>query len=228
MWGEGMGRTRRMTITQGDVSLFLEVNPEEVKLSYPQNYKTKELIGGEYVQMGARGVRKVEIKTFFPHKESLFKYSRLQMDQYWNYLRRWMDKHEKVVLHIVGFTKGPFYIIELTRTAIEGDKDMSVSISLLEYIDIQERRVKKNSNGDQGKKSRLLKRKSPMMKGEDVEALQKALHKAGYESTVGKIDGIFGKRTEKGVRAFQKAKKLVVDGIAGPKTFKALGLKWIS
>ena len=36
------------------------------------------------------------------------------------------------------------------------------------------------------------------------------------------VDGIWGVKTEEGVRAFQEAKGLVIDGIVGPKTFPAM------
>jgi hypothetical protein len=75
-------------------------------------------------------------------------------------------------------------------------------------------------------KSRLLKLTSPYMRGQDVLELQSALHKAGYPKVTGDIDGIFGSATQAGVRKFQKAKKLTVDGIAGEKTCRALGLEW--
>ncbi len=74
------------------------------------------------------------------------------------------------------------------------------------------------------KKSRLLKLKKPMMRGDDVIDLQKALLEHGYSP--GKIDGIFGKRTQKAVRAFQRDAGLKVDGIAGPDTFAKLGLPY--
>ena len=43
---------------------------------------------------------------------------------------------------------------------------------------------------------------------------------AGHE--LGKVDGIFGSKTELAVRAFQKTAGLVVDGIAGKATLAAL------
>lgn len=55
--------------------------------------------------------------------------------------------------------------------------------------------------------------------GEDVEALQTGLRNAGYNI---KVDGDFGPATERVVRAFQKANGLVVDGIAGEKTYSKL------
>jgi peptidoglycan hydrolase-like protein with peptidoglycan-binding domain len=57
-------------------------------------------------------------------------------------------------------------------------------------------------------------------KGDAVKTLQTKLSKLGYK--VGTIDGIFGTNTETAVKAFQKAKNLTVDGIAGPMTLNAL------
>ena len=57
-------------------------------------------------------------------------------------------------------------------------------------------------------------------RGETVKALQDALNKLGYKA--GEVDGIFGPKTESAVKAFQKANKLVQDGIVGPLTWAAL------
>ena len=70
--------------------------------------------------------------------------------------------------------------------------------------------------------SRVLKLKKPYMRGNDVKTLQNALKAAGFDP--GQIDGIYGKKTERAVRRFQKAHQLKADGIAGEKTFQALGL----
>lgn len=69
--------------------------------------------------------------------------------------------------------------------------------------------------------TRILKKKSPMMSGEDVKWLQMLLnekHGAGLAE-----DGKFGKKTDKAVRSYQKAKGLKVDGKAGRNTITALG-----
>ena len=64
-------------------------------------------------------------------------------------------------------------------------------------------------------------------KGEGVELLQTLLSGKGYALSryparnTG-IDGHFGGYTNRAVRAFQKAEGLVVDGIVGPNTWKAL------
>lgn len=72
--------------------------------------------------------------------------------------------------------------------------------------------------------SRLLKKKLILMRGADVLAVQKALKAAGFNP--GALDGIFGKQTQAAVKAFQKAKKLTVDGIVGKQTCTALGGRW--
>jgi peptidoglycan hydrolase-like protein with peptidoglycan-binding domain len=68
--------------------------------------------------------------------------------------------------------------------------------------------------------SRLLKVTDPYMRGEDVETAQTALKTAGYDPKG--IDGIYGKNTESAVKAYQKAKKLEVDGIVGQITWGKL------
>lgn len=57
-------------------------------------------------------------------------------------------------------------------------------------------------------------------RGEAVEQLQRALRSIDYYHL--SIDSIFGTGTEQAVRAFQRANKLVVDGLVGKKTFAKL------
>jgi peptidoglycan hydrolase-like protein with peptidoglycan-binding domain len=56
--------------------------------------------------------------------------------------------------------------------------------------------------------------------GEWVRYLQELLERAGH--TPGPVDGIFGPRTEAGVRSFQAANGCDVDGVVGPQTWTAL------
>lgn len=58
-------------------------------------------------------------------------------------------------------------------------------------------------------------------KGSAVTKAQELLELNGYE--VGDVDGVFGAKTEKAVKAFQKDFSLKVDGIVGTKTWAALG-----
>lgn len=59
-------------------------------------------------------------------------------------------------------------------------------------------------------------------RGDDVKELQETLIKLGYNCGKSGADGVFGDDTEKAVRAFQKDRKLTVDGEFGPKSFAAL------
>jgi peptidoglycan L-alanyl-D-glutamate endopeptidase CwlK len=59
--------------------------------------------------------------------------------------------------------------------------------------------------------------------GKAVERLQKKLQAAGFSP--GATDGDFGPGTQAAVMAFQQSEGLLVDGVAGPRTLAALGLK---
>ena len=59
-------------------------------------------------------------------------------------------------------------------------------------------------------------------KGEVVQGLQNALKARSYD--FGPVDGIFGPATEEAVKQFQREAGLDDDGIAGPKTWEALGV----
>lgn len=56
-------------------------------------------------------------------------------------------------------------------------------------------------------------------KGKEVSQLQKYLSMLGYDLV---IDGDFGNKTLRSLKAFQKKYGLALDGIAGPQTFEAL------
>jgi peptidoglycan hydrolase-like protein with peptidoglycan-binding domain len=54
----------------------------------------------------------------------------------------------------------------------------------------------------------------------DVRSIQQALKDQGFDT--GPIDGIWGRQSIAALRAFQSARGLTVDGIAGPQTIRAL------
>ena len=61
---------------------------------------------------------------------------------------------------------------------------------------------------------------SPMMRGDDIAALQSRLTEMGFNS--GRVDGIFGEATEAAVKEFQRSVGVAVDGKCGPATIIAL------
>lgn len=78
------------------------------------------------------------------------------------------------------------------------------------------------------KVSRLLHVTVPLMTGEDVRAVQRALIAAGYHCGVNGANGVYGRETAHAVRCFQSSRRLIVDGKAGRFTVAALGGVWES
>ncbi len=70
--------------------------------------------------------------------------------------------------------------------------------------------------------SRTLRLSDPMMRGEDVRQLQEKLIERGHSVGSSGADGVLGRDTEDGVKAFQTSQGIEVDGIAGPETFGKL------
>ncbi|HXF56635.1 MAG TPA: N-acetylmuramoyl-L-alanine amidase [Actinomycetota bacterium] len=67
---------------------------------------------------------------------------------------------------------------------------------------------------------RTLYLRSPYQRGDDVRELQRALNVLGFDA--GREDGIFGERTDRAVREFQRNVGLAPDGIVGATTIQAL------
>lgn len=59
-----------------------------------------------------------------------------------------------------------------------------------------------------------------LMRGDDVQALQRRLTTLGFN--VGRVDGIFGPLTDSALREFQRGVGVDADGTAGVQTFRAL------
>ncbi|RYG62450.1 peptidoglycan-binding protein, partial [bacterium] len=57
----------------------------------------------------------------------------------------------------------------------------------------------------------------------DYAAVQYLLRARGFYK--GKVDGMYGSRTASALRAFQKSRKLAVNGVAGPQTLSHLVVK---
>ena len=56
--------------------------------------------------------------------------------------------------------------------------------------------------------------------GDDVGALQERLLELGFDT--GRVDSVFGPRTERALKGFQREYGLVSDGVCGPSTLRAL------
>jgi peptidoglycan hydrolase-like protein with peptidoglycan-binding domain len=62
----------------------------------------------------------------------------------------------------------------------------------------------------------------PGDRGSEVEDLQRRLGDQGFNP--GRIDGIYGRNTQRAVRRFQQARRLYPDGIADARTLRELGI----
>ena len=69
---------------------------------------------------------------------------------------------------------------------------------------------------------RLLYHRIPMMRGDDVAGLQRALDALGFDA--GKVDGIFGPETLAALLDFQRNRQMPEDGIAGREVAQQLSL----
>ncbi|MDQ3574008.1 MAG: peptidoglycan-binding protein [Actinomycetota bacterium] len=67
---------------------------------------------------------------------------------------------------------------------------------------------------------RLIYLRQPMLRGDDIASLQGRLGALGFDA--GRMDGIFGPRTQSALREFQRNTGLIVDGVCGPTTVKGL------
>ena len=61
---------------------------------------------------------------------------------------------------------------------------------------------------------------TPMLRGDDVADLQRRLGAIGFDA--GRVDGIFGPRTDRALTEFQRNAGLVADAICGPATVGGL------
>ncbi len=69
---------------------------------------------------------------------------------------------------------------------------------------------------------RMLYHRIPMIRGDDVAELQRRLNSLGFDA--GKVDGVFGPDTLRGVLDFQSNRRMAEDGIAGREVVTELTL----
>jgi chitosanase len=132
--------------------------------------------------------------------------------------RDWLANHSNTLLHKTVYRMDSF------RDLINDDKwDLSLPLTIRNVM-ISEELFRPEYEtptivSATDINERVLFYTRPMMRGDDVKRLQKAIGFKGKE-----IDGIFGQKTGEAVREFQKNHGLNVDGKVGPATWAALGL----
>lgn len=115
---------------------------------------------------------------------------------------------------------------EVAKTAIKSDQVDIKGIE--ETTEAQEtaNKIAEETKAESWMAKRVLKVGKPIIKGDDVKALQTALIANGYNCGVAGANGIFGKETAHAVRMFQSMNRLIVDGRAGRFTITKLGGTW--
>jgi len=92
-------------------------------------------------------------------------------------------------------------------------------LSITGFVDAVTARALEEAKWKLGDRSLNL-QSTPLMRGDDVAALQSRLTEMGFDC--GRVDGIYGPRSESAVKEFQRSAGLVVDGKCGPETIIGL------
>ena len=130
--------------------------------------------------------------------------------------RDWLAGHNNRLLHRT------IYRMEAFLTLIE-DRRWSLKLPFtLRGVAFEEGALQLTSGPSataEDQQDRLLMLTSPLMVGEDVRTLQRALMSEGYAIN---IDGLFDEALARMVKMYQQEKGLVADGIVGSATWSAL------
>ena len=95
----------------------------------------------------------------------------------------------------------------------------SRGLSITGFVDAVTARALEEAKWKLGDRSLNL-QSTPLMRGDDVAAIQSRLTEMGFDC--GRVDGIYGPRSESAVKEFQRSPGLVVDGKCGPETIIGL------
>ncbi len=124
--------------------------------------------------------------------------------------REWLANHPNGLLHKT------VYRMDAFRELIDGDKwELQLPLTIRSVVISED--ILSAGITPAGNNRRVLALAAPMMKGEDVRFIQKAL---GFPEK--DIDGIFGAATDRAVREFQRNNGLAVDGRVGAGTWAKL------
>lgn len=121
-------------------------------------------------------------------------------------------------LHRLGYLPAPTDSFDNSvEAAVRGfQQDRGLSISGI--VDAQTEKVLEEARWKLGDRS--LRLQQPNMRGDDVATLQSRLIDMGFNP--GRVDGIFGAKTEAAIIEFQKSVGSEADGICGPNTVISL------
>lgn len=112
----------------------------------------------------------------------------------------------------------PFVIDDVVVNAIRSFQQMR-GLSVSGVVNSVTLRALDEAQWKLGDRSLYL-QPAPLIRGDDVATLQSRLTEMGFDC--GRVDGVYGGKTENAVREFQKSVGVVPDGKCGPATITAL------
>ena len=127
-------------------------------------------------------------------------------------------EHVGIVRNVVN---GVIYVIEGNYHNAVGIRDIAVNGKYIRGFGVPKYSEESIQKGE--KKVMIeLKVLRKGAKGAQVKTLQRLLKAFGYDMEGYGVDGSFGGATERAVKAYQKAKKLEIDGVVGKATWSSL------
>lgn len=172
--------SRTIRLSDKNRSVVLDVNPKNVTIAYPQKAERRELLGGEYIEMGKKGLRTATVETFLPGSSSPFKQGTMSAETAFQTIKKWKENGTAVGFSVSGVDSGTFYITSLMRTATEGDEDIGISLTLVERRRLSEKRStgKEGVTGERNKAVNSIK-KYTVKKGDCLWRIAKKFYGNG-------------------------------------------------
>ena len=172
--------SRTIRLSDKNRSVVLDVNPKNVTIAYPQKAERRELLGGEYIEMGKKGLRTATVETFLPGSSSPFKQGTMSAETAFQTIKKWKENGTAVGFSVSGVDSGTFYITSLMRTATEGDEDIGISLTLVERRRLSEKRStgKEGVTGERNKAGNSIK-KYTVKKGDCLWRIEKKFYGNG-------------------------------------------------
>ena len=218
---------KNWVLSEAFMAQMHKLYPKTVTLSYMAKARRKKLVGKKCIDCSgviadATGINWGSSQLYSKAK------ARLSVKEYQKWATGvvvWRQGH----VGVFGWVNGQPVVVEAKGidygTVISPFKPSQWSYGLTfdfltyEYVQTVVNKTSKGSNPYDEPKENLKKGS----KGDGVKWLQYELIEAGYDLGKGGdmnkgIDGDFGKKTDKALRAFQRSAKLVEDGICGKKT----------
>ena len=137
---------------------------------------------------------------------------------YINVRRQWLAHHSNPLLHKTVYRMDAFNNLISHRNWDLQLPFICRGITVTEAALTEAGDPRANSEADE---LRLLRLRTPFLRGDDVMALQQALARAGLPLPA---DGVFGPATDIAVKQWQQEHGLKIDGIVGPATRAVLGI----